>query len=79
MVDNTVRRGGGGWTKQGDWVAGGSVDRDDDNVNNDKGGGGHRDDRDNDNDHNNEGGWRLQRYGPYRGGYDVRHCRDRAE
>jgi hypothetical protein len=38
VVDNTVRRGGGGgWAKQGNWAAGGSVNRDNDDVNNDKG------------------------------------------
>ncbi len=35
MVDNTVRRGG--WTKQCNWAAGGSVDHDNKDVNNDKG------------------------------------------
>ncbi len=55
MVDDTVRRGGG-WTKQGNWAAGGSVDRDNDDIHDDEGGGGHRNDRDNDNDHDEEGG-----------------------
>ncbi len=49
MVDNTVRRGGGGGTKQGNWAVGGSVNYNDDNVNDDKGGGGYRDDNHNDN------------------------------
>jgi hypothetical protein len=79
VVDNTVRRGGGGWTKQGNWAAGGSVDHNNVGVNKDKGGGGHRDNNNNGNDHNNKGGWRLQRYGPSQGGYNVQRCRDCAK
>jgi hypothetical protein len=72
-------KGWGGWTKQGGWAAGGSVDRDGDKDTDNTGGGGHCNNKDHDNKNNDNSGWMLQRYGPSRSGYDIRRRRDCAE